>query len=230
MTCYDVSWLYLEARMVSSLDEAKADLAEYAETFERCVRDALKDYVDQFKEQRHKLSLRSQASIIHDLIVEHLKAAFGTERDGREEVFIHRAGNLNRIIIGRGKYKARMKKLDEKLLTRNIPTDAVLRFIWQENQRSFDEIPAPTHIHLGYQIVDDAALTASKVWITCPNGDQIGWRWELTAVADAAAAQAAATAQILPVVPVVEQPAKRMSVKRPENPAAEADDAADGSK
>lgn len=213
--------------MVSSLEEAKADLAEYAETFERCVRDALGDYVAEFKEQRHKLSKRSQASIIHDLIADRLKSTYGTERDGEDQVFVHKKGNLNQVIIGRGKYKARMKKLDAKLLSRSIPTESVLRFVWQESQRSFDETPAPTHLHLGYQIVDDAALTASKVWITCPNGDQVGWQWELTAVADAAAAAAAAIAQI---VPATAQPTKRMSVKRPENPAAEADDAADGSK
>lgn len=214
--------------MIRTLEMAQGDLAEYVRAFETCVRDALQDFVTDFAPQRHKLSAITQANIIHDMIVYRVEQHFGTDRDTR--AFLHRKGNLKQLVIGGGLYKARLKKVDEKLLTKNIATRAATSFIWQEDQRSFAETPAPTNINVGYQIVNPAALTESKVWVTCPFGNTVAWEWELSAVADERAAAGTAMGQVTAATPPATGRQKRVNVKKPaaDVPAAKAGDASAG--
>lgn len=169
--------------MACCLNEAKADLGALSARFEQCVRGALSDYTNQYAALRYRHSKRTQASIIHDLMVARFTDEFGgAERGVANEVALHSKGNLRLIVAGGGKYKIKMKKLDRNLAAKNIPTQAALRFVWQ--QLSFIQVPSPTNLFIGYQVANDAELTASKVWITCPAGNVVGWDWELASAND----------------------------------------------
>lgn len=171
--------------MTCCLEEAKTDLGALSARFEACVRGALDDYTTQYAALRYKHSKRTQASIIHDLMVARFSEEFGAaERGVANDVAVHSKGNLRLIVAAGGKYKIKMKKLDSKLAAKNIPTQAALRFVWQ--QLSFVHVPNPTNLFVGYQVANDAELTASKVWITCPAGNVVGWEWELAQANDAA--------------------------------------------
>lgn len=170
--------------MACYLDEAKADLGALSARFESCIRGALNDYTTLYAALRHKHSKRTQASIIHDLMVARFTEEFGeAERGVASDVAVHSKGNLRLIIAADGKYKIKMKKLDGNLAAKNIPTQAAIRFV---QQLSFAQVPAPTNLFIGYQVANDAELAASKVWITCPAGNDIGWEWELTHSSDEA--------------------------------------------
>lgn len=213
--------------MPSTRDQAQEHLNSYVEAFERCVRGALDEFTTEYGPLRHKLSKRSQASIIHDLMVANFRAEFGTARDSVGPVAVHHKNNLSLVVVENGRYKIKLKKLDERLLAKNIPTQAALRFVWQ--QLAFKQVEPPTHLHIGYQVVDEASLTSSKVWVTCPAGNQVGWSWELT---DGATATGTPNAEIKQLAPApAEKPPRRVKLKRQEGEASveENDGTASGS-
>jgi len=194
--------------MTSTLAEAQVDLAPYVAAFERCVRAALAEYVEKYATVRHKHSRRTDASILHDLMASQFKSEFGAAGDKLGPVFVDTKGNLVQVVALQGKYKAKLKKLDAKLFTRNVPTVSSLKFVWQ--QTSFVEIPAATNIHIGYQLpTTEASFGASKVWVTCPNGDEVGWSWELDALQKAREASERAAAEVVQLPSAVPAKPKR---------------------
>lgn len=163
--------------MAAVLSQAQTDLAPYAARLEGCVRKALDEYVKGYKKLRRRHSKRTQASIIQDLMVAAAEDEFGSaERGVAKDVAVYTKGNLRFIAVNGGLYKIKLKKLDQHRAASNIPTQAALSFC---QQMCFDSIPSSTNLHLGYQVLNDAALTESKVWIACPTGSAVGWEWEL---------------------------------------------------
>jgi hypothetical protein len=212
--------------MVSSLKTTTDDLGPHIKTLETCIRAALGEFVTDYAGRRHKLSKRSEASIINDLMVNHCEGAFGSARDNGGAVGVHRSGNRRLVLFEAGQYQVKLKKLDATLRTRNIQTQAVFNFIWQAKQMTFEEIQEPTNLHAGYQVIDDAALTTARIWVTCPDGATIGWRTELTA----AIADAEATKKAAEIHPIQAQTAARRArvkpdavAKRPKAPKKKAD-------
>jgi hypothetical protein len=197
--------------MLRSLTATTRDLGPHINTLEMCIRRALAEFVADYAGKRHKLTKRSEASIINDLMVNHCEGAFGSARDNGGAIGVHRSGNRRLVLFEDGQYQVKLKKLDAGLRTRNIQTQSVFNFIWQAKQMTFEEIPEPTNLHAGYQLVEDAALTTARIWITCPNGDTIGWQTELTA----AIAEADAAKEITEVRAIHSQPAaaRRARVK-----------------
>jgi hypothetical protein len=188
--------------MIRSRQDAERDLAERKLGLLNSIREALREYVRDHASLRHRYSKRTQASIIHDLMVSQIKATF----DGKPGVAWHVKNNAFEINFD-DKYKFRLKKFGPRLLTRNIPTQAVIAFEEQE-QMDLPTLPSPTNVHLGYKL-NDIEIATSPIWITCPGGWRLtSWAWELTAEEVAA--------PVLPVVP--EQPAaptRRVVIRQP---------------
>jgi len=180
--------------MVKTRPQAEADLGPYVKTMCTVVKGALDEYVRDYALLRHKLSPRSQSSIINDLMVFFSKEAFA-ENPG-VSVVKKRGSFLVSFATG---YVIKLKKLDRKLQASNILTNAVLDFNTQTAaKKPFQPQlpgmpPPPTNLHVGYQVVD-IALTNSKVWIVCP-GAEDRWSWEITAVTNGVVVPLETTAQ-----------------------------------
>lgn len=158
--------------------QALADLERYQATMWSIVKDGVTDYVTDYAALRRRHSLRSQSSIINDLMVERAKQHFSDMPGVR---FIRR-GNGFRILLG-DDYVIKLKKLNQKLQASNVMTQAVFAFITQAPGASAQlqlkgMPPPPTNLHLGYQL-KGVELTNPNIWVVCPDGMKVGWEWEL---------------------------------------------------
>jgi hypothetical protein len=186
---------------MATKEEIKAELNEFLPRFRECVSRALQRYVDEYKALRHLHTTRTDASIIHDLMVNESKKAFGDASDpeatGRARV--HKKGNLVQVVVD-NRFKFRLKRLDRQGRARNIPTQSVLNF--NDQQQAFEQVPDPVNLYLGYQLPNGLTFTEATVLVMCPDGTEVGWSFVieplvaqvLTLQPEAAAAAAAQAA------------------------------------
>lgn len=166
--------------MVKTQEQAQADLEPYKLKMWNVVQGGLRTYVQEYASVRHYHSLRTQSSIINDLMVTGAKQLFA-ETPG---VRFHQRRNAFLIVLDNG-YVIKLKKLNKQLKASNILTMAVMDFVGQgqllPTQLHLDGVPPPpTNLHLGYQLTG-LALADSKIWVTCPDGAwTAAWSWEIT--------------------------------------------------
>jgi hypothetical protein len=189
-------------------EEAQADLAEHVAPIHRAISGALNEFLEKHSPLRHSYSLRSEASIIHDLMVIHLRKEF----EDVPGVGLHLKQHLFLLGIN-GKYVIRTKKLSKRLLTRNHVTQQVLDFLHQA-QLEIPGIETPTNLNIGYQ-PNGAELGTAKIWMTCPNGGKVAWAWPLSdASEDYGPSQAQVPLTVItpvtPATPVTAAPAARV--------------------
>jgi hypothetical protein len=168
--------------MAGSMKAVMGDLGPHLDTLETCVRGALADFMEHYATRRYLMTKRSEASLIHDLMLRRCDLAFGDLKENGGTHGVYKFGNRRLVLFLDGQIRVKPKKLTSKLRASNIPTQAVLQFIHQDPQTSF--VPAPTNLHVGYVVGRNAEVTAAKVWITCPSGNDIAWERELTCAAE----------------------------------------------
>jgi hypothetical protein len=121
--------------------------------------------------------LGTQAGLIRDYIVEEIKREF----DGEPGISHRTTRNLFLLNI-RNRYLLRFKKFDRRLRTRNITTQLSLDFLLQQ-PLSLPGMPDPaTHLNVGYQ--PGLTISTSTLWITCPDGRKVDWKWDITETAE----------------------------------------------
>ncbi|MCY1018255.1 hypothetical protein [Pyxidicoccus sp. MSG2] len=180
--------------MLKTRPQAEAELAPHVKTMCAIVQGALEEYVRDYAQLRHKLSARSQSSIINDLMVFLSKERFA---ENPEVKVVKKRGSF--LVNFASGYLIKLKKLDKNLRAANIPTQAVFDFNNQTQAKEPFQAelpgmpPAPTNLHVGYQLLG-IALTSSKVWIVCPGAEE-GWSWEITAETDGVVVPLDTTAQ-----------------------------------
>lgn len=159
--------------MIRSLDEAVSELApEYFPRIASAIRGALSEFISDHAHLRYRYTQRTEASIIHDLMVAHLRQ----ELDGLPGVSFLLRRNL--FIVGiAGRWIFRAKRLDRVLRSKNIPTQQVLNFLGQV-QLEIPGAESPTNLQIGYQR-EGAELATAPLWVTCPQGSQLVWSWQL---------------------------------------------------
>jgi hypothetical protein len=183
--------------MIRSREQATVDLAEYEVKFTTAITAALKEFVSEYAAKRKDLSARSERSIVHDLMVKHIKLEFA-DVPGVATYFKH-----NLFLLGiRGAYTIKLKMLDSRLRTRNHVTQLVIKFLEQRLQPTIPGCEHPTNLHLGYKLVDPVELTKSAIYITCPNGKRLEWDWPL-ASKEAEKAAPSVVPFVLPKTPLV---------------------------
>lgn len=158
--------------MTATIDQARGDLAPYVARLRGCITSAIASYQGEIGKFAFRHSKRSQASLIHDYMVDAIKAEF----DDEPGVTYSTRRNLFTVNFFH-KYLIKLKKHDGRLRTRNIPTQLVLDWL---DQKQLDLPGMPdeaTKLHLGYQ--PGMTLATSKVWLTCPDGSVLDWQWEL---------------------------------------------------
>lgn len=158
--------------MTASLEQTQSDLNSYEGRLRDCVVRALDEYASEIGKFAYRHSKRSQASLIHDYMVDAIQAEFADEAgikfSTKRNLFT--ANFFNNYLI-------KLKKHDRRLRTRNIPTQLVLDWLDQKQLELPGMPDEATKLHLGYQ--PGATLSASKIWLTCPDGSALDWKWEL---------------------------------------------------
>ena len=160
--------------MLVTQEEAEVELRPIQTALNDAIRRALAYFVETFKDERWYQTPRTEASLIHDLMVRFI-------RETLESVpgIVFRSRNGAFVIDYLGRYLIKPKKLDKRFRTRNIPTQSVMDFIRQQ-----PELPGmpeiPTNLHIGYR-KSHIAIADSSVWVTCPNDSRLEWRYECEA-------------------------------------------------
>ncbi|MHB8459868.1 MAG: hypothetical protein ACYDAK_08595 [Candidatus Limnocylindrales bacterium] len=158
--------------MTATLDQARVDLAPYVARLRRCIQTALTTYQAEIGQFAYRHTKRSQASLIHDYMVDAVKAEF----DDEPGISFTTRRNLFTVDFFH-RYLIKLKKHDRNLRTSNIPTQLVLDWLDQKQLELSGMPDEATKLHLGYQA--GMTLASSKVWLTCPDGSALDWKWEL---------------------------------------------------
>lgn len=203
--------------MVASLAQAQEDLSPYVERLRRCVQDAIRDFMAEQAPFMYKMEPRTQANILRDYMVNHIKAEFSEDEPGvshksRAGLFLLNIGN---------RYFLRFKKLDRRLRTRNHPTQLSLDYLLQKPLTLFPDLEPATHLNVGYK--RGVTLASSEYWITCPDGGQLDWKFSISEPDEPAQIAAAPK-------PKPDAPSKRRVVPKRLRPTAERNDESDTNK
>src|SRR5687768_5033542 len=110
-------------------DSLPEDLRPYEADLYRIVRDGLDLFDQRYGTFRGVQSLTAQRRNVHDCMVEMARKILG-------EKHCKRRGNLFYLEIGR--YRVKLKKFNEKLMTSSYLTQAVFEFLSQAVHRLFD--------------------------------------------------------------------------------------------
>ena len=138
--------------------------------------DAIRSYTQDFASVRYRLGKRSDASIIHDLMVE-----LAGDRLDCLDHFIHKYNQgLHYYYVSDGTLSAtlRFKKLDENMRSNNIPTQQAYLFNHQDYQSELPDMPPVASLTLGYTL-NPTRTSAAAVYVTMPHGNRNIWTWQL---------------------------------------------------
>jgi hypothetical protein len=155
--------------MLIDLSELPEGIRRHVEVLRACVENALRDFVKDHNLLRWRYSLRTEASIINDYMIDHAKRSQDFQWKIRRNLFL--------LEVSRD-FRMKLKKINGRFRTSNIPTNLSLQFDYQRPMRLFDDLDL-THIVLGYQR-DPVEISASRIWLVCPNGKQPKWIAEIT--------------------------------------------------
>jgi len=169
--------------MHKTRDEAKAQLNVIADDLLACWAAALKEFIETYNTLRVKWSKRSESSVIHDLVIHHIRQRFD---DDHPYARARQKGNLSYLEVNvgiGGKFTMRFKKLNRDLSASNIRTQSVMSFIKQQQQVELPGVEKPVNVWVGYQPAEGSLLD-SRIFVVCPEGFRIAWYWELTKSAE----------------------------------------------
>jgi len=160
--------------MVVSMTRAEADLDPYRTRIARCVSDGIRDFIAEQAPNFAFMRRGTQADLVRDYIVRNVRREFPDGEDGiahkdRRGLFLLTIGN---------RYALRFKKLNPRFRTSNTATQLTLDFLLQRPLQLFPELDEVAHLNVGYQ--PGVTLANSTVWITCPNGDKLEWKFSIS--------------------------------------------------
>jgi hypothetical protein len=165
--------------VVVQREQAQVDLDPFLARLFECVTKGVADYdatVD--PGVRATLSTRTQSSLINDRIAFRASALFS----GAPGVRVLSRSGSTRVLIG-DKYQIRFKKLSKNRRSSNVPTQAVMDFIYQMDRQlgqmsfGFQAIEL-TNLDVGYQW-NVLRTEVAGVFAVCPNGTRNEWVLEI---------------------------------------------------
>ncbi|MGZ7175982.1 hypothetical protein ACXKTX_20395 [Burkholderia gladioli] len=184
-------------------DEALQLLGEDVHLIHSCIQAGWDDFEQDFSiAQRIKLSPRTKANIVNDMIVERVKTSFdghiGAEWLDINQMFL--LSFFNGIVL-------RFKKLDSTFAASNNPTKQSNNFA---RQRSLPGIAKTIHLNAGYRL-NELSTELEGIYLTCPrNRKDIYWWHEL----GDAAAEGYGTNIVLPFNPTPPSDTKPFKIIR----------------
>lgn len=160
--------------MVRTKQDAQEDLRHYNRELAQCVVEAWSQLGQDAAALNPVMSTRSQSSLMHDLVVHHIRKRF----DGRPGINLTTHRNLFLMSVG-GEWLIKIKKLRKGTLrASNVPTIQAQAFVEQMQLQLDGMPPVPTNLHLGYTL-SPARSAIEGVYLVCPDGSRLHWRWQL---------------------------------------------------
>jgi len=148
--------------MIISQSDVFGVLEPHIPTIRECVHAGLDDFNVNYDSERFRLSARSRASVIRDLIFFHVRRLF----EGVKGVKILQKETFEGLLVEQ-RILLRIKKLNNKKQASNLPTRQALDF--SNQQLCFEGfLPPIACLNLGY-IPDKAWVCAEEIVIACPN-------------------------------------------------------------
>lgn len=141
---------------------------ERLNTIYESIQSAINEYRNNYANLRFKHSARTEANIIHDLIVECVKEKF------EQDLHSYHVTKNGLFLLGvdNGAILIRFKKMDSKKRVSNIPTNQSYRF---NNQ--FALFGPSININAGYHING----LDTEIYVACPkNNKKNYWAWPIT--------------------------------------------------
>ena len=156
--------------------QAQELLFPFEELLHSIPADAVSKYIREFPNVRYQLGKRSDASIIHDLMI----LLAGERLDHLTEFAPRYSQGLHYYYVSNGQLSAtiRFKKLNDRRRSSNIPTYQSLEFNHQDFQPILPDMPPIAKLTLGYTF-NNARTSAEAVFLTMPHGDRNIWTWRL---------------------------------------------------
>ena len=148
--------------------QAKAfqELESHVEHLAAMVKGAWTDAQSLDPELRLVITPRSEASIIHDFMLDRA-SKYAAKTPG---VRYFKRQLMHGIVIN-DTYAIRFKKFDEDSISSNQPTAQVARFRSQINLPGIDAVH---HLEVGY-VTDQLGINVADVRVTCPAGRANSW-------------------------------------------------------
>jgi hypothetical protein len=196
-------------------DDVKKIIEPRKATFTNCWREAFGDYVRLYRKTRPVHSPLARAVLLRDHCVDHVTRAFAND----PEVQCRVVNGLFRVEISgasvgvAGGITCRLKKLNRKFQTSNIPTQQALDFERQVPLQGelFGEPltkERPVHINIGYW-PNELWTEPEAVYTTLPNGRRsIKWAFKISGDDEASRVVIE-----MPIQTVADEP-KRVSLKK----------------
>ncbi|MGA7438333.1 MAG: hypothetical protein WBW32_09425 [Luteibacter sp.] len=148
-------------------------------------------------------SRRSRATVVHDIILTNIRRAVpsAVEQNVRNLV----------MFVFDDSIAIRIKKFDDELCPKNIPTRQVLSFRRQED---IDGLPSMHHLELGY-VLDHLQTQISSIHLVCPSGKKAhAWSFDVGAYV-ASTRIVGAPGLVIPLLPERGEPeAKPVTFRR----------------
>jgi hypothetical protein len=152
-------------------EEIISIITPHLEKIRECIVSAWNDYDVECHSIRYKTTPRSRAAIVHDNMKYRIKTSFEGIKGIR---YLESRGLF--LLIFNDRVCIRFKKLNAKMLSRNIPTQQTLLYI---NQLELPEIPGITKMIAGYRL-DKLQAGIDGIFVTYPRGTRdIPWHLEL---------------------------------------------------
>ncbi len=144
-------------------------LADELPLVHSCIKLGWDDFMSEYSPaQRLKMSSRSRASVVHDLIVLRARETFethiGAQCLDKEKMF---------VVAFHAGAAIRFKKLDERFLASGIGTSQALDFMAQE---ALPGIPEYVYLQAGYRL-NGLETDLEGIYLTCPRGRSANYWW-----------------------------------------------------
>ncbi len=195
------------------------ELVRYEGKFTATLQRGIATFQQRYGLYRGTMTRTGERMAVHDCLREAAKVEFPGEYEER--------GQLFQLILAQGRYRVRLKKLDRNLCTSNIATNTAFDFMTQPDSSTsgllFPDL-RPISLVLGY-VPNNMDITTSVLWLTQPQGLDIGPQWQYR-LADAGTA-----VQVIPVTQPDSSDGRTRRVRpRAARPAATGRGAADNSR
>jgi hypothetical protein len=157
-----------------TLEEAQSLISPYELAILEAVRAGWQGYVERYQPNGYELSTRSRSNIVRDLIVRQLERAFD---EIRLTGFLTVRGLT--VLCLENRAVLRVKKLDGRLRSRNIPTRQAINYVCQAEIEGLP--PGAERFNIGYRL-NSMGTGIAGAFITHPGSvDEPTYAWELTA-------------------------------------------------
>lgn len=157
------------------LTQAKAQelLGPYLPAIKEIILAGFNYYHRRYADECHKHQARSRANLVNDHIV-----AFANDKLSRMSGVRHLSVFGRKLFQIRDQLVLHFKKLDRRKIASNYPTLFALDF---NKQLELPGLPATLPRLIAGFVPSSDWTRIEAVYVTCPNGDKVGWFIDLTA-------------------------------------------------